>query len=172
MTDPELQAMEAVRKALEGLDEAARERVLRWTADKFEVAPGQRGDVRGAASLVGSGDQDERAEFEEVGELVDAAQPATGPARALVAAYWLQEVRGQQAGWSGGELNSSLKNLGHGLANVTKTLDSLKAKRPALVMQVGKSGRSRQARKTYKLTAAGVRAVREMLANTGQGEVA
>ena len=33
-----------------------------------------------------------------------------------------------------------------------------------VVMQVGKSGRSAQARKTYKLTAAGVREVRQMLA--------
>jgi hypothetical protein len=61
--------------------------------------------------------------------------------------------------------------MGSGLANVTSTLESLKAKKPALVMQVGKTGRSRQARKTYKLTSAGIREVSEMLAGTRQREV-
>lgn len=100
-----------------------------------------------------------------------AAQPATGPQRALVVAYWFQELQGRE-GWAGADINSALKNMGSGLANVTNTLDSLKARKPALVMQVGKSGRTQQARKTYKLTSAGIRAVSEMLAHADHGEVA
>jgi hypothetical protein len=53
--------------------------------------------------------------------------------------------------------------LGHGLINITAALDDLREAKPALVLQVGKSGKSRQARKTYKLTIAGIKSVEEMI---------
>jgi hypothetical protein len=171
MQDPELQAMGAVHDALEALDAQARERVLRWSADKFELklfGSERAGRSVAGTSSTGSGDG-EMPEFRDVGDLVHAAQPANGPQYALVMGYWLQRIEGKD-GWGGGELNDGLKNLGHGLANVTVTLESLKSKKPTLVMQVGKAGRSRQARKTYKLTAAGVGAVQEMLSNAEHTE--
>ena len=80
----------------------------------------------------------------------------------MVVAYWLQNHEGRD-GWSGAEVNEALKNLGHGQANITATLTRLIKRKPALVMQIGKAGRSQQARKTYKLTAAGIRTVEAML---------
>jgi hypothetical protein len=169
MADSELKAMEAVFGALDGLEPAERDRVLRWAADKFDIRGLSAKGVAWRGSSGGGGDDAEVPEFTEVGDLVHAAQPTGGPQHALVVAYWMQEIE-ERDGWSGGDLNTMLKNLGHGLANVTKTLDSLKTRKPALVMQVGKSGRSRQARKTYKLTTAGVREVRSMLAKSDDGE--
>ena len=169
MPDTELEAMSAVHDALSPLDEDARGRVLRWAADKYAIA-NLGSSSTGDDVHDESGDEDQST-FRDVGDLMHAAQAANGPERALAVAYWFQEVEGRD-GWGGGELNDALKNLGHGLANVTKTLDSLKARKPALVMQVGKSGRSRQARKTYKLTVAGIREVRTMLARSASEEAA
>jgi len=162
MTDPELTAMEQVHTALADLDDGSRLRVLRWAAEKFEVdtgPPSRASAVEGSAGVSESG----QPRFNDLADLVHAAEPSSGPERALVVAYWFQEIEGRD-GWGGGDLNTALKNLGTGLANVTNTLDSLQARKPALVMQVAKSGRSRQARKTYKLTAAGIREVSQMIA--------
>jgi hypothetical protein len=167
--------MAAISAALQGLEGPARERVLVWAAAKFEVGlapsstPSSRGMAGPALAALDHGSASE--EFQEVGDLVHAAQPSNGPQRALVVAYWFQEVQGRE-GWSGSDINSTLKNMGTGLQNVTDTLNSLKAKRPALVMQTAKSGRSPQARKTYKLTTAGISQVREMIAKATSAEVA
>jgi hypothetical protein len=167
MDDPELDAMGAMLNALDPLEPGARERVLNWAAAKWEVQLGPATRGRRSTQLEADDETDGR-EFSDVADLVHAAQPSNGPQRALVVGYWFQELQGRD-GWSGADINSTLKNMGSGLSNVTKTLESLKAKRPALVMQVGKMGRSRQARKTYKLTSAGVNEVRRMLASASAG---
>ncbi len=166
MGDIELDAMAAVNGALDGLDGLARARVLHWAAAKFEVtlAPS-----RGNTGRIPAAEDGKVPEFAEVGDLMHAAQPSAGPENALVVGYWFQEVQGQDS-WTGSEINSTLKNMGFPLANVTKTLDSLRGRKPALVMQVGKSGRSRQARKNYKLTTAGVSQVTQMIGKASQVE--
>lgn len=165
MDDAELMAMKAVYEALEPLDEAARQRTLTWASGRLEINPGQAP----AGSTSPNDATQSEIPFSDVADLVDSAQPSKGTDYALVVAYWLQVVEGRE-GWSGNEVNSLLKHLGHGLANVTVTLNRLTKRKPSLVMQTAKSGRSAQARKTYKLTAAGVRKVNEMLAGTPTGD--
>lgn len=63
------------------------------------------------------------------------------------------------------ELNKLLKDLGHGVTGTAKVMTMLIAKKPALILQLKKSGKSQQARKTYKLTDAGKKAVEQMIAN-------
>jgi len=94
--------------------------------------------------------------------MFDVAGPKTNMERVLVAAYWVQ-VCGGADHFSGYTVNQALKDLGHGVANVTTALDSLKGQKPALVLQLRKAGTSRQARKTYKVTNAGVESVKGML---------
>jgi hypothetical protein len=86
--------------------------------------------------------------------------------RVLVAAYWLQGCA-KQASWGGLQVNNLLKDLGHGVRNVTTALNSAQKHKPALVRQMSKSGKSQQARKTYKLTTAGVTRVRKKLGLSG-----
>jgi hypothetical protein len=163
MPDPELEAMAQVQVAFEPLDAEARGRVLAWIASRFDL------DHSGVAPPSGRDEDAEVGEapaFSEIGDLMHASGASTGPQRALVAGYWFQVVH-KQPGFGGGEINGALKDLGHGLANVTKTLESLKAKKPALVLQIQKTGRSRQARKTYKLTVEGVRVVDRLLEGAG-----
>jgi hypothetical protein len=169
VADAELDAMAAVSTALEGLDAPVRARVLAWAAAKWDIPIGSPKSIT-RATVDDSEHGGDASEFADVADLVHAAQPSNGPQRALVVAYWFQEVQGRE-GWLGSDINSTLKNMGTGLPNVTDTLNSLKAKKPALVMQTAKSGRSQQARKTYKLTSAGVNEVRRMLTSAGAGDM-
>jgi hypothetical protein len=160
--DSEISAMQAVVAALQDLDEDQRRRVLEWTAKRFDVqtatsrrrtTPGQTPD---------DGDEAQSADFEDFADLLDAANPAIEDDRALVGAYWYQVV-GRSQTFTGGQVNDALKDTGQGVSNITRTLDNLQRRSPALVRQVSKSGRSKQARKTYKLTVPGIRAVQAMI---------
>jgi hypothetical protein len=165
MPDPELAAMEGVNDAIKGLEPEAQLRVLRWATSRYGLADTSPGPVR--SSAVYATQPAEETSAASVGDLVHAAGASAGPEQAMVVAYWLQSREGRE-GWSGAEVNDALKNLGHGQANITATLTRLIKRKPALVMQIGKTGRSQQARKTYKLTAAGTRAVEDML-HSGDG---
>ncbi len=164
MADEEIAAMQAVSAALHPIDEDARGRVLRWAAEKYGGATRQQEplSVQNGGRDHGLADvRDQR--YADVSDLVDAAKPAGGPEFAVAVAYWLQVIGGK-ATWGGADVNNILKDLGRGLANITKTLTSLTKRKPALVMQTAKSGRAQQARKSYKLTTAGVAYVERMLA--------
>lgn len=161
----ELGAMRAIDEALEGVPEDARGRVLRWACDKFGVDVSERGgpdsgdgDSEGTADAVSPND---------MAELMDACQPRTGLDRVLIGSYWYQVVKGEAA-LTSQQVNTSLKHLGHGVANITDAFGSLINRKPALVMQVQKSGKSRQARKKYKLTNEGIKRVKEMLGAGGR----
>jgi len=101
--------------------------------------------------------------------LYEAANPRTEPQKVLVAGYWFQKLRGQ-SDVDGQQINTELKQLGHGVTNITRTLGSLINKKPQLVIQTHKSGKTKQARKKYRLTAEGIRAVEQMLNATDQEE--
>lgn len=153
MDDAELKAMGTVLAALESLEGDAQRRVLAWVRGRL--------DLGGAALDEGDPARGGRAEFADVAELVHAANPRSGREHALVVGYWLQVLEGKD-GFGGSELNGILKNLGHGLSNVSVTLKGLMTRKPAYVMQTAK-GQGRSARKTYKLTTAGITRVKELL---------
>ena len=104
--------------------------------------------------------------FASFAELYDRAAPNKHAYRALVAGYWLQ-VCGGQGAFDAYPVNKELENLGHKLPNVTNAFTQLKSMKPALAIQVKKSGKSAQARKQYMLTAAGIKRVQEMVRTTG-----
>ena len=159
----EIEAMKTMAAALEPLDEAARQRALQWVVSRFRTgrAPVDA-DSGGSIETGGTGESDKRSSFDSFAELFEAANPAIDREKALVAAYWAQ-VCEDQASFAAQTLNTELKHLGHRLGNITEALSALKSERPALVLQLKKSGTSQQARKTYKLTTEGVRRVQTML---------
>jgi hypothetical protein len=167
--DLEIKAMGHIASSLESLDDDAKMRVIEWAAKRYGVklaqTKGRTGSgLRGESGSDGNGENgiDSDREFAVFADLFDAATPKTEPERALVGGYWFQEVEGQQD-FAGQQVNDALKNAGHGIGNITVALGSLQSKKPALVRQVSKAGRSRQARKKYKLTTAGVSAVHLMM---------
>jgi len=167
--DAEIAAMSAVAKALEPLEEGVRRRVIGWAASRFGASVPVLGGIAGSAERSDSATETARAGFDSFAELFEAADPKTEKDRALVAAYWAQVCQGQP-NFPAQTINTSLKDLGHGLSNVTMALDGLKEEKPALVLQLKKSGTSKQSRKTYKLTVEGAKRVRHMLDSEGQIE--
>lgn len=181
--DPEIVAMGEVAKALEPLDDEATKRVIRWTISRFEkrlggdlAMPSSRpataaspsvAQVAGAARLAEPFTSDA---FKDFPSLFDAANPQTGLDRVLVAAFWYQNVLGQDD-WDSQAVNGELKNMGHPSSNITRDLDSLIKRTPRLVLQVRKDGSTKQARKRYKLTREGIRAVETMMNVSAGGTV-
>ena len=151
----ELEAMKKVSDALEDLDEGARVRVLSWAVSKYSVVV--------AANAVGkapphSADESQHGDF---ADLFHAALPQSHAERALVAAFWIAQESGEP--FQSQSLNALLKDLGYQVANITDALSQNMRERPALVVQTKKSGSTRQARKTYKITDAGMRRVKSMM---------
>lgn len=163
--DPEIEAMSTVATALQGLQPEEQARVLDWASKKFGVvlttAPRRTGGSPGGASPAGAANGDEP-EYAEFAELFAVANPKTDVQKALVAGYWVQVI-GKKPSFQSQELNKELKHLGHYLSHITDALDGLIAVKPQQVLQLKKAGNTRQARKTYKLSVAGINAVREML---------
>lgn len=164
MKDLELDAMQTITLALATLnDEDAVKRVIQWAASRHGVSLATA-NVRGTKE---SGAQiDERSgpdsEFDDIADLFDAASPSTEPEKTLIVGYWFQVIQGQ-SDIDSLSINSELKNLGHGVSNITKAFESLINRKPRLVIQTKKSGTSQQARKRYKLTVEGIRVVTGML---------
>ena len=176
--DLEFEAIQQVYRVLSALDPEAQQRVVNYVCSRLglgvpstvsSISSGlgepdeHREHDRGAAEDAGaSGDEMDNQGFPHLAELFDATHPQTEAEKALVAAYWLQ-VCGEAESVEGFRVNKELKHLGQGLSNVTRAIDVLKTQKPALMMQLRKSGKSKQARKTYKVTHAGQTAVREMM---------
>ncbi len=168
--DLEFAAMRTVYTALEGLDEGARARVLDYVSSRLGLAsfarplpkPPAGGKDDEDVADEGAGTQVPELGFSSFAELFDAVQPKTNSDRALVAGYWLQVCGGTES-FDAFSANRELKHLGEGLANITSAIDALKGQKPALALQLKKSGKSQQARKIYKVTHAGVKAVEAMI---------
>jgi hypothetical protein len=161
--DPEIKAMSEISAALGQLEPEGVRRVLKWATERFQIKPSAVAGVGQTKETPTGAPQT----FEEFHELFDAANPVTGMDRALVACYWFQVVLAHED-IDSFQLNKELKHLGHASANITRDLDRLMERSPRLVMQVRKTGTSKQARKRYRLTREGIRAVERMLSN-GQG---
>jgi predicted RecB family endonuclease len=169
----ELEVMGDVAGGLKKLsgDIDALRRVLQWASSAFlpdglpQSVTGTMRAQEAADSFAASGtvEADTRRSFSSLPDLYATVSPASDPARALVVGYWFQVMQGEQD-LDGFQINKELKHLGHGVSNITTALSSLIERKPQLVIQTRKSGNSKQARKRYRLTDAGVKAVERMLA--------
>jgi len=167
--DSELEAMSAILRSLEPLDNAARRRVLTWAMDRLsieEAGAAKRAPKPGVEAPSAEPNPLGLAQFASLGDAYTASGPPdTESRRALVVAAYLQEVEGCEI--TGFEINSRLKHLGFGVQNITLAMNSLINARPQLAIQVRKSGASKQARKLYRVTAEGLKEVEALL----QGEL-
>lgn len=166
--DEEFAAMQSVYKALEALGPEARQRVMAYNNSRLEIAKST--PVVEIVLAKGGGEkevsetpkqQNGAIKYGSFAELFDAAQPSSNSDKVLVAGYWLQVCQSQDS-WDSQSANTLLKNLGHGIANITNAIDGLKNQKPALALQLKKSGSSQQARKTYKVTVSGITSVETM----------
>lgn len=161
--DPELTAMAALSSTLGALDPPTRARVLTWAASRFDVQLPQ------ARALNGGGGRStgEPSKYGDVVELFEAASPTTNGDKVLVVAYWFQQIEGERD-IDAQRVNTQLKQLGHGIPNITSAFAELIAATPKLALQVRKGGTTKQARKRYRITTEGVKRVSELLHVTPQ----
>jgi hypothetical protein len=173
MADPEIAAISAVADAIADLEPGVRARVLRWASERYGVALPPTAPRAGASSGGTNDSQDvteeeisaEAPTFEHFADLFNAAGPKTNDDKALVAGYWFQAVE-SRASFKATDLQRELKNLGHAIPNITEALTGNIKKKPARVLQLAKSGSSKQARKTYKLTHEGLVYVQGMIGHS------
>lgn len=165
--DAELKAMQEIASAMRALgdDKAATIRVVRWVVDRYArsttpVSSAAEGAPAPGMNLISSSDDTPR--FSDLGELYAEANPQTEADRALVVGYWYQFVEGQPD-FAAFTINKALRDLGYPVGNITNAIGALGTKHPKLAIQLKKAGTSKQARKTYKLTAAGKAAVEGMI---------
>lgn len=173
MTDnpaTEFEAFEQVHNALVNLDEDAQARVLSSVSTLLGIGAPLAAVARPAltpavedetAPDVG-GKAQALQQFNEFAELHAATDPHSHADKALVAGYWIQVSQGAD-NFSAQEINAELNHLGHKIGNITNALSSLIETKPQLVLQLRKSGKSQQARKTYKLSGEGVKRVEDMI---------
>ena len=167
----EFEVLQTVRDALMPLEQEARARIVTYIVSLFGID----GQVKAAPTRSARSDFGAEAEQEDVeeatsqeptfptfAELYAAANPGSNGEKALVAGYWLQEC--QEAGnFTGAAANKELTNLGHRVSNITTAINSMKSQNPMLILQLKKSGTSRQARKVYKVSYEGIKQIKEMI---------
>jgi hypothetical protein len=164
----DVQAIQAIAAALDPLTEEARGRVIAWAVAMYGYrrstsAPARTPNL--ATGVTSSPSRDQGFEgFETLAEFFDAADPHTEGEKALVTAFWLQKRDGVPA-FDAASVNRELKHLGHPVANITMALNQVIRQKPSLVVQMAKSGKSRQARKKYKVTTAGEKFVEQMISD-------
>lgn len=171
----EFSAIQRVHEALQPLDDEARARVLTYITSLLSINVKVAGGRAGSASSGnddgddGEGDDDGAAKgakgaatFSTFAELYAAAGPKSNGEKALVVGYWLQVCQGGES-FTAQAANKELTHLGHKVANITDAIDSVKNQKPMLMLQLKKSGNSRQARKLYKVSHEGVKRVEEMI---------
>ncbi len=172
----DLKALETVLKALEPLSEDERARVLRWASEKLEIQEQVRGKI-GVTPMkkaaIDAAFEKHPGGFENIGEFVAAASPASDVDRVLCVAAYLQDFNdSSDVALSGKQINDELKNLGHGVKNITDCINSLKSRKPQHMIQTRKAGRAKQSWKEYRVTRAGVeyayRLISEAMNNEGE----
>lgn len=165
----EAKALGKLVEALDGLDRDATRRVLDWAWKRY-IGGGVPDGGRQRASKIepprgnGGGGGAEDVPYADLAELYNAASPKTDAEKVLVVGYWHQ-VSDAKANLDAQAINTDLKDMGHRVGNVTRACSVLINEKPQLMIQVKKSGSTKQARKQYRITAAGLQRVREMLAN-------
>ena len=164
--DNEIDAMRRIAEVLDEFgngDSEIRARILQWVTARYGDPPSSySSSPRSIPMAPQPQGPEEDDSLEDLADLFDAAGAQTDPERALVVGYWLTEPEGK-SDFTSQEVNSELKNLGHGVTNITSAFSSLMKRKPALAMQTAKAGATQQARKRYKLTRAGRTAVQSMI---------
>jgi hypothetical protein len=169
MSDPEISAMATIGAALETLDDAAKDRVLRWARDRYGKTAATREPLSAWPTVSQRVSNVSREHvgnsFTDAADVYARANPSTDGDKVLVVGYWFQAVRGETE-LDSQSINMELKNLGYPIGNVTRAVSSLAKSVPRYLVQTKKAGSTKQARKKFRLTVEGIKRVEQMLAGT------
>lgn len=166
----EFEAFSTIHNALEPLDDDTRSRVMNAVATLLGVGSFSKPIEKGPAGIMHEEVVADAGElpipfsegFTEFAELFAATDPGNNSEKALVAGYWLQKIKGAND-FSAHYVNKELNNLGHKISHTPSAFAPLVVSKPQLILQLRKSSNSPQARKVYKLSMAGIKAVEDMV---------
>ena len=169
--EPELRAMITVYEALQGLDNDAKVRVIGWVLSKFQLKTSEGFlPVDGQDSGGPPGAQKKGlVDFGSVADIFAVANPKNTADKAIVVAAYLQISKGG-ADISGREINKELTQMGHGVQNITRAVEPLIRKKPQLLIQTRKEGKTKQAQKKYRVTNEGFAFVKSLVNRVERGQ--
>lgn len=168
---PEVEAIAQLEATLGALDDAVKVRVLRWALERFglhDLSSAMRQERQTSSERETNrenGGAESAVDLSRAGTLSEfyaAVSPSTDAEKVLIAGYWFQFREGVEH-LEAHKINSELKHLGHKVGNITRAFDALISQKPQLVVQLKKEGKTKQARKKYKLTNSGKLSVEAML---------
>lgn len=84
--------------------------------------------------------------------------------RSLVAAGYIQ-LKNEAEAFGSQEVNKQLNHAGFKIANITRALDGNIGTKPQRIIQLKKTGSAKQARKEYKVTTEGFKAIKSFFIN-------
>ncbi len=104
--------------------------------------------------------------YQTLGDIFAAIPVAlsTDVQKVLVAASFLQE-KNSLGKITGQEIGKELKHIGQGVNNITHAISGNIDVKPQRMIQLKKSGKTKQAKKDYKVTVAGINAVKNLISN-------
>lgn len=171
--DPKMDVLFTCYDALKSLQTADRKWVISQLASRLEITNTVGVSIKPPAldeekRVATEKPNDTAAEADEgFAEAFVRVNPQTEDKKVLFAA-WLLFGRNGVKDFKGSQITKKLELSGHGINSVSVCLGRLKVLRPAHVVQVGSTGKSRQSRKIYRLTAPGVKAAQQMLESAGE----
>jgi len=161
--EPEIKALNDIYTILNDLDHEARRRILQWINERFASDPTKNMPVRAIKNQESlSGASFEFKSFKSIVDIFSKARPKNDAEKVLIVASYLQENKhGEEL--TAREINMRLNLLGHSVRNITSTIGILIKKRPQLMIQTRKEGKTKQAQKRYRVTAEGFTAAARMI---------
>ena len=186
MFDPEIEAIAKCHDLFKVLENDSKIRVIQWLISKFELNPGPstwtkthqqpNNSNRDTGKALPDVNDEIVAEeiitnplvnktlesYETVAECFSDASPNNEWEKALIVAAYLQ-VKNGLADITSFDVNKQLKNLGHASANITQAFDGNINRKPQFILQLRKDGKSKQAKKKYKVSGEGIKYANSML---------
>lgn len=179
--DNEIQAIGIILNALKPLEQESAQRAMKYVCDRLGivVATGQNakaipvgapdGSSMADSTFPAKGNSGPFDQFETLADAFSAAgPPKSGADKALLVAAFVQ-TKSSPNGFVTRQISDELKHLGHPLSNIADTLTKILEKRPQPMTQIRKSGSSKQAQKTFKVTTEGMKTVAEMFRGKQEG---
>jgi hypothetical protein len=180
--DPEIDALSSVYDTLTGLNQAQIKRIIDWVTSKFglseekppvkvsehQVAPPPVEPTEPGPKMAQPTPQPEQTaitgfmKFDTVEDLFFSSNVRTVASKILLVAAYLYEKHNLNE-FSSFDINSRLKKVGYGVQNITNSINTLMDKEPPLLLQTGKMGDTKQAKRKFQVTEEGLRIARNYL---------
>jgi hypothetical protein len=149
------------------LKDQAREILLKAAFGENPITGGQTAKA-GPQLSVTNGEKSAAQNATPFNALIEKWSPTTQADRALLGAYYFQRVLGHQ-NVTGLQVNKELKQHGFGAANITDCFTTNMNAEPARMLQTKKAGKSKQAKKLYLVTTAGINYVEDRINSSQEG---